>query len=67
MRCNPTDPDVEYIKAYYGLNTLPTSQLITQDQQTMSRVFYINSELSRFLHADIKHEINIISLGVTAI
>ena len=32
----------------------------------MSRVYYINAELSRFLHADAKHELNIISMGVTA-
>ena len=31
FRCEGSDPDVQYIKAYYGLDTLPTHQLITQD------------------------------------
>lgn len=33
----------------------------------MSRVFFINAELSRLLHADVKHELNIISMGVTTL
>jgi hypothetical protein len=33
----------------------------------MSRVYYINESLSHFLQADVKHELNIINLGVTAL
>lgn len=31
----------------------------------MARVYVMNKELSRFLHADHEHKLNIISLGTT--
>jgi len=66
FRCDSNDPDVQYIKAYYGLSSMPSAQMVTQDPATMNRVYYVNSELSRFLQADTKaHELNIISLGTT--
>jgi hypothetical protein len=65
FRCDKTDPDVQYIKAYYGLPTLNANQMITQDPAGMGRVYLIGKELSRFLHADSERKLNIISMGVT--
>jgi hypothetical protein len=65
FRCDKNDPDIQYIKAYYGLSKLNTNQMVTQDPATMNRVYLMNEELSRFLAADVKHEVNIISLGTT--
>lgn len=65
-RCDPQDPDVQYIMAYYGL-TLPAHQLVVQDQQQMGRVLMINESLSLFMQADTKHELCLVTLGVTAL
>ena len=65
FRCDKSDPDVQYIKAYYGLANLNENLLITQDPAGMGRVYLIGKELSRFLHADSKRQLNIISIGVT--
>lgn len=65
LRCDGNDPDIQYIKAYYGLTSINNNQLVCQDPISMSRVYVMNKELSRFLHADVKHQLNIISLGTT--
>lgn len=65
-RCEISDPDVEYIQAYYGLpkGEFPTEQLITQNQAEMKKVHFITKSLSQYLHADSqKHELKIISMG----
>ena len=67
FRCEISDPDIEYIQAYYGLErgVFPTEQLITQSTD-MKKLFFITKELSRFLHADSsKHDLKIINLGCT--
>ena len=69
FRCEISDPDVEYIQAYYGLvrGQFPTGQLITQSPQQMKKVYFITRELSRYLHADSgdQHQLKIISTGCT--
>ena len=66
FRCEISDPDVEYVQAYYGLeqNIFPTEQLITQSPQQMKKIHFITKSLSRYLHADsAQHELKIISMG----
>ena len=66
FRCEISDPDVEYIQAYYGLarGTFPTHQLVTQSPAQMKKVYFISEALSRYLHADSdKHLLKIISMG----
>lgn len=66
FRCQLSDPDVEYIQAYYGLEkgVFPTEQLVTQSPSDMKKVYFISKELSRVLLADSeKHELNIINMG----
>jgi hypothetical protein len=64
-RCDTKDPDIEYIQAYYGLRAdFPVDQLITQSDD-MNKLFFISSEVSRFLYADChSHNLNIINMGV---
>lgn len=68
-RCEITDPDVEYIQAYYGLErgAFPTEQLLTQSPQQMKRVYFITKSMSRYLLADSdQHQLKIISVGCSA-
>lgn len=66
-RCDSLDADVEYLRAYYGLNEqFSCDQLVTQDTSLMNRVMYITKELSQFLYADTeKHLLNLVSVGTT--
>ena len=51
-RCDPKDPDIEYLKAYYGLGeNFPVDQLITQSDE-MKKLYFISPEVSKFLYAD---------------
>ena len=54
FRCELSDPDVEYVQAYYGLEqgVFPTEQLITQSPQQMKKIHFVTKSLSRYLHAD---------------
>ena len=63
FRCDPKDPDSEYISAFYGLRDFPSEQLITGSMTEMKKVSYMTKELNQFLQADSKHQLNIISLG----
>lgn len=64
-RCDAADPDIEYLKAYYGLGAdFPVDQLITQSDE-MNKLYFISNEVSRFLYADCEgHHLNIINMGV---
>jgi len=65
MRCDPEDPDVQYLKAYYGLKPeFPTEQLVCQDAN-MKKVTFVSKELSDYLYSDCrKNSVNIINMGV---
>lgn len=54
FRCEYSDPDVEYVQAYFGLEAgvFPTEQLITQSPAQMKKIHFISKSLSRYLHAD---------------
>ena len=66
LRCDPKDPDIEYLKAYYGLREdFPVDQLITQSDD-MNKLYFISPQISRFLYADTAaHHLNIINMGVS--
>ena len=65
-RCDPKDPDIEYLKAYYGLgDDFPVDQLITQSDE-MKKLYFISPEVSKFLYADSgRHQLNIVNMGVS--
>lgn len=65
QRCDPNDPDLQFIKAYYGLgDTFPTEQLICSSSE-MKKVYYISKEVSDYLYTDAsKHQLSILHLGV---
>lgn len=65
LRADPDDPDVQYIKAYYGLSDdFPTDQLISHNRE-MKKVYFISKEVSEYLYRDAQnHRLNIVSLGV---
>jgi len=64
LRCSPTDPDIEYLKAYFGLVNFPVEQLICQDEH-MKKIFFVSKELSDYLYTDcFKNQMNLINLGV---
>lgn len=65
-RCDPTDPDIEYIKSYYGLGeNFPVDQLITQSDD-MNKLFFISEQVSHYLYADngANKNLVIINMGV---
>jgi len=51
LRCDPNDPDIEYLKAYFGLENFPVEQLICQDEQ-MKKIFFVSKEISDYLYTD---------------
>ena len=52
LRCDPKDPDIEYLKAYFGLNDdFDPRQLICSDPG-MNKLSFISRELSDFLYTD---------------
>lgn len=65
VRANNDDPDIQFIKSYYGLgDDFPTEQLISSDEH-FKKVHFITKEVSDFLYTDcFKHEMNLINLGV---
>ena len=52
VRCDPKDPDIEFIQAFYGLENFPVEQLITQSSE-MNKLYYIQKEVSDYLYADV--------------
>ena len=65
-RCDPNDPDIEYIKSYYGLSEdFPLDQ-ITTNSPSMKRLLLINKGISDFLYGDKKSQLMMISAGVEA-
>jgi hypothetical protein len=65
-RCDRNDPDVEYLRAYYGFDeSFPCDQLVTQHPAEMKTVKFMTDSMSDFLYADHEHKLNIISVGVT--
>jgi hypothetical protein len=67
MRVDPTDADLQYIKAYFGLgDSFPTEQLICQDP-SMKKVYFISKELSDYLYMDsFSKGLNLINMGAHA-
>jgi hypothetical protein len=66
LRADPNDPDVQYLKAYFGLENFPTEQLVSEDEH-MKRISFISKELSDYLYMDcFKGQLNLINMGVTA-
>ena len=65
LRCNREDPDIQFIRAYYGLKEdFDCNQLICQDP-SMNKILYINKGLSDFLYTDCtSHNLNIVNMGV---
>jgi len=63
-RVDKNDPDVEYLKAYYGLSDdFPFEQLICQNQE-MNKLYFISKEVSDFLYSDPSRSLNLINIGV---
>ena len=65
MRANDDDPDIQFIKSYYGLGSdFPTEQLVSSDEH-FKKIYLISKEVSDFLYTDVfKHQVNLINLGV---
>ena len=64
VRCDPCDPDVEYIASYYGLKKdFPLNQLISRDQH-MKKIHFLSRGASDFLYADHGKQVNYVTLGV---
>jgi hypothetical protein len=65
VRADPADPDIQFIKSYYGLtDDFPTDRLISSDQH-FKKIYFISKEVSEFLYTDAyKHQLNLINLGV---
>lgn len=65
FRCDKEDPDIQFLRAYYGLSDdFDCKQLICQDV-SMNKVLYISKGLSDFLYTDATaHNLNIINMGV---
>ena len=52
MRCEVADPDIEYIKSYYGLSDdFPLDQIFTF-AESMNKLFFVTKGLSDLLYAD---------------
>lgn len=64
-RCDSKDPDIEWIKSFYGItDDFPVEQLVTQSAE-MKKLYYISPQLSKFLYSDaFSHNLNIINMGV---
>jgi len=53
QRVDPQDPDIQYIKAYYGLSDdFPMDQLICQNEE-MKKISFISKSLSDYLYANV--------------
>jgi hypothetical protein len=63
-RVDPKDPDIEYLRAYYGLSAdFPYEQLICQNMQ-MNKLYFVSKQVSDFLYADPSHQLSLIHLGI---
>jgi hypothetical protein len=64
LRADAKDPDIEFIKSYYGLtDDFPIDQLISNDGH-LKKISFISKEVSDFLYTDVfRHELNLVSLG----
>ena len=63
IRCDPKDPDIEYIKTYYGLtDDFPLDQIFTFSEN-MNKLLLVNRGLSDFFYADKNKQINLIAAG----
>ena len=52
IRGDDNDPDIQYLKAYFGLkDDFPTAQLVCHDQH-MKKVYFISKEASDYLYTD---------------
>ena len=63
IRCDPTDPDIEFITTYYGLTKdFPVDQIFTYSS-TMNKLMVINRGLSDVLYADQEKQLNLVAAG----
>lgn len=63
IRCDPMDPDIEFIKTYYGLSEdFPLEQIFTYSD-SMNKLLVINKGLSDLFYADQNQQLNIIAAG----
>ena len=67
MRIDPRDPDMLYLKAYFGLaDSFPLDQLVTHNHE-MNKIFFLSKAASDLLNSDKKlHQLNLINLGALA-
>ena len=63
FRCDPNDPDIEFIKTYYGLSDdFPLDQIFTFSPN-MNKLLLINKGLSDYFYGDKSKQINLIAAG----
>uniref|UniRef100_A0A7S3J873 SAM-dependent MTase RsmB/NOP-type domain-containing protein n=1 Tax=Euplotes harpa TaxID=151035 RepID=A0A7S3J873_9SPIT len=66
MRCDPKDPDIEFIVTYYGLSKdFPVDQIFTYSE-TMNKLVVVNRGLSDVLYADQNKQLSLIAAGAEA-
>jgi hypothetical protein len=64
MRVDPSDPDIQYLRAYYGFSgDFPLNQLVTHNAE-MKKIYFISEGVSRFIDLDPSNLLNIVNLGV---
>lgn len=63
IRCDPKDPDIEFITTYYGItDEFPLDQIFSYSE-TMNKLFIVNKGLSDLLYADQNKQLNLIAGG----
>jgi hypothetical protein len=63
IRCDPSDPDIEFISTYYGLSDdFPFNQIFTYSD-SMNKLMIINKGLSDLFYADTNKQLNLIAAG----
>lgn len=63
IRCDPKDPDIEFIQTYYGLSDdFPLEQIFTFSS-SMNKLLIINKGLSDLFYADQEKSLNLIAGG----
>jgi hypothetical protein len=66
IRCDPSDPDIEFIQTYYGLSKdFPLEQIFTFSE-SMNKLFIVNKGLSDYFYADQSQSVNLIAAGAEA-
>lgn len=64
FRCDPQDPEIEYIKSFYGLDQdFPLEQLFTH-AESMNKLFLVNKGVSDLLYADQTAQLELVGVGV---